>query len=73
MGRCVELVPGSCYELVADELRGLLKRTPESALHVHVGLPDEQAAIRAFNALRPHVPLLLGLAANSPFWFGVDS
>jgi carboxylate-amine ligase len=68
-----ELVPGSRYELVADELRGLLKRTPESALHVHVGLPDEQAAIRAFNALRPHVPLLLGLAANSPFWFGVDS
>jgi glutamate---cysteine ligase / carboxylate-amine ligase len=68
-----ELVPGSRYELVADELRGLLQRTPESALHVHVGLPDEGAAIRAFNALRPHVPLLLGLAANSPFWFGVDS
>ncbi len=26
-----------------------------------------------FNALRVHLPLLAGLAANSPFWFGRDS
>jgi carboxylate-amine ligase len=67
------LVEGHRYELVADQLRGLLRRTPESALHVHIGLPDERAAARAFNAMRLHVPLLLGLAANSPFWFGADS
>ena len=68
-----ELVEGSRYAVVADEVRGLLRRTPESALHVHVGLPDERAAVRAFNALRRQVPLLVGLAANSPFWFGADS
>jgi carboxylate-amine ligase len=68
-----ELVEGSRYEVVAEELRGLLRRTPESALHVHVGLPDELAAVAAFNALRLHVPLLQGLAANSPYWFGRDS
>jgi len=67
------LVEGHRYELVADQLRGLLRRTPESALHVHVGLPDGHAAARAFNAMRLHVPLLVGLAANSPFWFGTDS
>lgn len=67
------LVEGHRYELVADQLRGLLRRTPESALHVHVGLPDERAATRAFNAMRLYVPLLVGLAANSPFWFGTDS
>jgi carboxylate-amine ligase len=67
------LVEGHRYELVADQLRGLLRRTPESALHVHVGLPNERAAARAFNAMRLHVPLLVGLAANSPFWFGTDS
>jgi carboxylate-amine ligase len=68
-----ELVDGSRYAVVADEVRGLLRRTPESALHVHVGLPDEEVAVRAFNALRRQVPLLVGLAANSPFWFGTDS
>jgi carboxylate-amine ligase len=68
-----ELVEGPRYEVVADQLRGLLRRTPESALHVHVGVPDDRAAVRVFNGMRLQVPLLLGLAANSPFWFGADS
>jgi carboxylate-amine ligase len=54
-------------------MRGLLGRTPEAALHVHVGMPDADAAIRAFNGLRAHLPLLIGLAAGSPWWFGHDS
>ena len=36
-------------------------------------MPDEEAAIRAFNGLREHLPLLQALAANSPFWHGRDS
>jgi carboxylate-amine ligase len=69
----VELVPTRRYERVAAEMRGILRRTPESALHVHVGMPDARTAVRVFNALRRHMPLLLGLSANSPWWFGVDS
>ena len=61
------------YERVGGEMRGLLRRTPECALHVHVGMPDPETAIRVANGLRTHLPLLAGLAANSPFWFGVDS
>ena len=35
------------YRRVGDELRGLLlQRTPECALHVHVGMPDPETAIR---------------------------
>ena len=37
------------------------------------GLPDTEAAIRAYNGIRTHVPLLNALAANSPYWFGEDS
>jgi glutamate---cysteine ligase / carboxylate-amine ligase len=40
---------------------------------VHVGMPDPEAAIRAFNGLRRHVPLLQALAANSPFRHGRDT
>jgi carboxylate-amine ligase len=61
------------YAGVGAELRGLLRRTPECALHVHVGMPDAETAIRVANGLRTHLPLLSGLAANSPFWHGVDS
>ncbi len=68
-----ELVPTERYARVAGELRGILQRTPESALHVHVGMPDGESAVRAFNALRRRIPLLVGLSANSPWWFGADS
>jgi carboxylate-amine ligase len=61
------------YARVKDEMRGLIQRTPEAALHVHVGMPDADAAVKAFNGLRLHLPLLGGLAASSPFWFGRDS
>ena len=67
------LVEKERYRRVGDAMRGLLRRTPECALHVHVGMPDAETAIRAFNAMRRHLPLLIGLAANSPWWFGVDS
>ncbi|MGZ4305862.1 MAG: carboxylate-amine ligase [Solirubrobacteraceae bacterium] len=65
--------PAPRYHLIADEMRGLQARTPTCALHVHVGMPDEEAAIRAFNGVREHLPLLQALAANSPFWHGRDS
>jgi glutamate---cysteine ligase / carboxylate-amine ligase len=36
-------------------------------------MPDPQTAVRAFNGLRRWLPLLSGLAASSPYWFGTDS
>jgi len=47
--------------------------TPVGALHVHVGMPDPETAIRAFNGLRRALPLLMALAANSPFRHGRDT
>ncbi|MFN2617592.1 MAG: YbdK family carboxylate-amine ligase [Thermoleophilaceae bacterium] len=69
----VELVDTERYRRVGAEMRGLIRRTPEGALHVHVGMPDERAAVEAHNALRAALPLLQGLAASSAFWFGADS
>jgi carboxylate-amine ligase len=39
-------------------------------IHVHVGLDDPDKAIHVANGMRVHVPLLLALSANSPFWRG---
>ena len=66
-------VPARRYERVAELVRGLLRRTPTCALHVHVGMPDPETAIRCCNGLRAHLPLLQALAANSPFWAAADS
>jgi carboxylate-amine ligase len=68
-----ELVDQDRYARVEAEMRGLIRRAPECALHVHVGMPDPEAAVRALNGLREQLPLLAALAANSPFWFGRDS
>jgi carboxylate-amine ligase len=46
---------------------------PTGGLHVHVGMPDAETAIGAFNALRRHLPLLQALGANSPFRHGRDT
>ncbi|HEY6759671.1 MAG TPA: YbdK family carboxylate-amine ligase [Baekduia sp.] len=46
---------------------------PTGGLHVHVGMPDAPTAIKAFNALRIHLPLLQALGANSPFRHGRDT
>ena len=67
------LVHHERYARVDDQMRGLIRRTPECALHVHVGMPDPETAIRAFNGMRRYLPLLEGLSTNSPWWFGVDS
>src|SRR3954466_8276791 len=61
------------YHAIHDQLRGLLRRTPTCALHVHVGMPDPETAIHVYNGLREWLPLLQALAANSPFWHGADS
>jgi carboxylate-amine ligase len=66
------LINSPRYARVSDALRGLL-RTPPAALHVHVGMPDPETAIRVCNGVRHHLPLLHSLAANSPFWYGQDS
>jgi glutamate---cysteine ligase / carboxylate-amine ligase len=60
------------YALIEDSLQGVL-RTPICGQHIHVGMPDEETAVRAYNGIRTHVPLLNALAANSPFWFAEDS
>jgi carboxylate-amine ligase len=69
----VELVDAERYRRLDGLVGGLIRRTPECALHVHVGMPDPESAVRVLNALRGHLPLLQGLAAGSPFWFGADS
>ena len=69
----VALVELERYRRAAGAMRGLMRRTPECALHVHVGMPDAESGGPGYNALRERMPLLQALAANSPFWFGVDS
>ena len=64
---------GARYQMVADTMGLLARREPTSALHVHIGVPDPEDAVRVLNGLRGALPLLIALSANSPFFQGRDS
>jgi carboxylate-amine ligase len=55
------------YRALEESMRTLVRREPTMALHVHVGVPDAEDAVRLLNAVRPILPILLALSANSPF------
>jgi carboxylate-amine ligase len=58
---------------VYETMRELARREPTFAMHVHVSLDSPELAIATHNRMRAHLPLLLALSANSPFWQGRDS
>ncbi len=61
------------YRAVSESMRSLVRRAPTMALHVHVGVPDPEDAIRLLNGIRDVLPVLLALSANSPFCDARDS
>ncbi|MDR7185476.1 carboxylate-amine ligase [Microbacterium trichothecenolyticum] len=61
------------YAQIADDTRWLTYDHQINGLHVHVGIPDRATGIVALNRLRPWLPVLLALSANSPHWSGVDT
>lgn len=67
-----EITDKERYERIRD-LLGDAVATPVGGLHIHIGMPDAETAIRAFNGLRRQLPLLQSLAANSPFRHGRDT
>jgi glutamate---cysteine ligase / carboxylate-amine ligase len=65
-----QVSPAGRYQLVHRTMRGIARREPTFALHVHIGVADPESAIRLLNRLRAHLPLLLALSASSPLWRG---
>lgn len=61
------------YQAIATRFGRLLHAHSAAGCHVHVGMPDLATAVATSDHLRPHLPALLALAANSPFCDGRDS
>ena len=59
------------YRDLIDALRFVARQEVIFGMHVHVGIDDADKAIHVANGMRVHVPILLALSANSPFWRGL--
>jgi carboxylate-amine ligase len=68
-----EISEGPRYRYLHETMRELARREPTHALHVHVAVHEPELATAAANRMRAHLPLLLALSANSPFWQGRDA
>ena len=69
----IEVSPGARYQFLYSSMRELARREPTFGLHVHVAVPNPEQAVRAYNRMRAHLPMLLALSGNSPFWQGRDT
>src|SRR5215208_765135 len=67
------LTDGDRHRRVEEEMGWVARIQAIYGLHVHVAVPDGDTAIHAVNVLASHVPLLVALSANSPFWRGSDT
>src|SRR6476469_3313137 len=56
------------YRELISALRFVARQELIFGLHVHVGIDDPDKAIHVANGMRVHLPVLLALSANSPFW-----
>jgi carboxylate-amine ligase len=61
------------YRRVEDGLKYVAWRNNTFSLHVHLGVRNLDRAIRVCDRLRPVLPLLLAISANSPYLDGRDS
>jgi glutamate---cysteine ligase / carboxylate-amine ligase len=58
------------YQEIVNALGFAVRQELLFGLHVHVGIDDADKAIHVANGMRVHLPILLALSTNSPFWRG---
>jgi glutamate---cysteine ligase / carboxylate-amine ligase len=61
------------YRRVVDGLQYVARRNNTFSIHVHVGVRGSDRAVRVCDRLRPVLPLLLAISANSPYVDARDS
>ncbi|WP_433201210.1 carboxylate-amine ligase [Dactylosporangium sp. CS-047395] len=69
----LEVVDTPRYHAIARHYGPIAYDPALCGFHVHVGVPDRELAIQVCNAIRPWLPLVQALTANSPWHAGTDS
>lgn len=61
------------YQRIAANFGAIAREQGICGCHVHVAVPDREAAVQVSNHLRPWLPRLLALTANSAVYSGYDT
>jgi carboxylate-amine ligase len=67
------LVPGDRYRLMQERFGFTMDEQLTCGFHVHVGIDSDDEGVAVLDRIRPWLPVLLAISANSPFWEGTDT
>ncbi len=68
-----EITDSLRYRRIAREFGALAEQQLICGCHVHVAVPDRETAVQVCNHVRPWLPVLGAVTANSPFSGGEDT
>jgi carboxylate-amine ligase len=66
------VTPKARYRRIQSEYGEMARQALASGMHIHVDVGEDEA-VRVLDGIRPWLPLLLALSANSPYWEGRDT
>ncbi|MCW2711621.1 MAG: YbdK family carboxylate-amine ligase [Marmoricola sp.] len=72
-GEREEFTPTPRYLRIRAGYGELARQSMVCGMHVHVDVASDEEAVRVVDGIRPWLPLLLAVSANSPYWQGRDT
>ncbi|MGA5207695.1 carboxylate-amine ligase [Streptomyces variegatus] len=72
-GRPIAVTDQARYRAMVVQAPQLVAEQLVNGTHVHVGVPGREAGVQVLNRIRPWLPTLTAMAANSPLWDGHDT
>ncbi|MFI2780481.1 glutamate--cysteine ligase [Streptomyces sp. ALB3] len=72
-GSSAPLTEHARYRALRSQAPQLVAEQLINGMHVHASVPDREVGVAVLNRLRPWLPVLVAMSANSPFWDGHDT
>ena len=67
------ITPKPRYERIREEFGELARTALVSAMHIHVDVEDDEQGVQVLDGIRPWLPVLIAVSANSPYMHGRDT
>jgi carboxylate-amine ligase len=67
------VTPKDRHQRIRLEFGEMSRQSLVCGMHLHIDVGDETEAVRVMDGMRPWLPVLLAISANSPFFHGRDT
>jgi glutamate---cysteine ligase / carboxylate-amine ligase len=69
----LKVTPKSRYERIVQDFGEIGRQGAVCGMHVHVAVGSDEEGVAVLDRIRPWLPVLLAISANSPFWHSRDT